>query len=1107
MKRFPFFAAAVVCAALCAGVALAGCANPNAADTTPPAEASGVEAQAGNCQMALSWTDPADGDFDGVEITFSPESIGAAQPVRVNKGVQSAAVTKLENGTLYQFTLKTVDRAGNKSKGVTISEMPVVWQLALSQTGAYDFNMTDGTYYSHGYTAAPLEVTVTNTSTKASGALQVGLSGADAGSFTLSRSSISGLAAEGAESSAAFTVQPNAGLTAAKTYGATVTVAGGSMSAAFEISFTITQSDYRIALSQTGAHDFSASGRYYSSGYTAPDAFQVTVTNSGNQPTGALEVALTGSDQGSFTLSTSSMNSLAVSGSGTFTVQPNAGLTTAKTYSAAVSVTGKNGISAEFEVTFTVTQSEYRIALSKSGAHDFSASGPHYSSGYTAPDALTVIVTNSGNQPTGALEVALTGSDQGSFTLSTSSMNSLAVSGSGTFTVQPNAALTTEKTYTATVSVTGGNGISAAFDVSFSVLIPIPGVPTGLQAEAQNAGSVALSWNVVDGAASYQVYRLSAGGSYSVIGTSESASYTDGSGLSASTTYYYKVSAVNASGEGTLSAYASALTFPGVPTGFSAEAQSATSVALSWDPVMGAASYNVYRAASAGGDYSRIGSSTSPNTSYTDSSGLSSGTTYYYKVSAVNDTGEGSQSDYAAALTIPGVPTGLSAEAQIAGSIALSWEAVTGAASYRVYRAASAEGDYSPVGTSTGTLYSDESGLSANTTYYYKVSAVNASGEGVQSAYASALTFPGVPTGLSANVPSSNSVMLAWNEVTGAAFYNVYRAANAEGPYNSIGTSADASYTDTGLAAEVLYYYKVSTVIDTREGAQSEPIPAYTFTTPAQYRSMASISAMTVTAAANSAVFLSGLTVSLSAYQIAAYETTYDLWNEVKTWASSNGYTFYSNEGGEGAGDYPDYYQDWTPKALEPVVFVSWRNSVVWCNAYSEMSGKTPVYYSDSEYGTVIKALSDDTVYMKAGANGYRLPTEAEWEAAARGGDPSDTVNWTYTCAGSNNLSDVVNHDSEVGLKAANKAGLYDMSGHVWEYCYDYCSGSYWSGLIPGPEEDPTGPSSGSERVVRGGDNDYYDYNPESFPTVTIRWSRASSDSHSSIGFRVACWP
>jgi formylglycine-generating enzyme required for sulfatase activity len=259
-------------------------------------------------------------------------------------------------------------------------------------------------------------------------------------------------------------------------------------------------------------------------------------------------------------------------------------------------------------------------------------------------------------------------------------------------------------------------------------------------------------------------------------------------------------------------------------------------------------------------------------------------------------------------------------------------------------------------------------------------------------------------------------------------------------------------------------------------------------------------------------LFRTGRTVILSPFKIAKYATTYELWYEVRQWAAGNGYIILNagREGHDGTtGDSPT-----TVAKTEPVTYINWRDAVIWCNAYSEMSGKEPVYYTDTSYTTVLKVSTNtdstntaaDYAKMKPGANGFRLPTEAEWEYAARGGGiPAITGTFVYTYAGSNTIEDVawysVNASGthEVGTKNPNTLGLYNMSGNVREWCWD------WFGNIgTGTVDNPKGPASSSHRVIRGGGWIY----DASHCTVAYRNIFSPSYGSGTIGFRlVVCVP
>jgi formylglycine-generating enzyme required for sulfatase activity len=187
-----------------------------------------------------------------------------------------------------------------------------------------------------------------------------------------------------------------------------------------------------------------------------------------------------------------------------------------------------------------------------------------------------------------------------------------------------------------------------------------------------------------------------------------------------------------------------------------------------------------------------------------------------------------------------------------------------------------------------------------------------------------------------------------------------------------------------------------------------------------------------------------------------------------------------------------------------PVERVSWYDAVEYCNRRSEKEGLTPAYMIDKNRSDPDNKSEADTIKWEVrwnrAANGYRLPTEAEWEYAAKGGNKDQTV---FEYSGSNSPDAVAWYGDNsggkthpVGTKQPNSLGLYDMSGNVYEWCGDWY-GSYASGS----QTDPGGPSSGTYRVIRGGGW----YGSASGCAVAYRSNYYPFGRNNFFGFRVVC--
>ena len=265
--------------------------------------------------------------------------------------------------------------------------------------------------------------------------------------------------------------------------------------------------------------------------------------------------------------------------------------------------------------------------------------------------------------------------------------------------------------------------------------------------------------------------------------------------------------------------------------------------------------------------------------------------------------------------------------------------------------------------------------------------------------------------------------------------------------------------------------------------------------------------AKTIKGSGSDGVFVDGRTVTLSPYSIGKYEVTQELFEAVM-------------------GENPSKFQgvsyppaDGETQKLRPVESISWYHAIVFCNRLSILMGLEPCYTIIEQNGgevpyesIALSAINQDCSYWQTvscdlSKNGFRLPTAAEWEFAARGGDQSASTDWNYTYAGASNLSalsDVawyvdnsndITH--EVGKLKPNGLELYDMSGNCWEFCSDRSDS-----ISQGTVTDPIAENSSGNCIIRSGSfnsnstlahvySSYTNSVTDTFPNNGIRLARS----------------
>lgn len=348
--------------------------------------------------------------------------------------------------------------------------------------------------------------------------------------------------------------------------------------------------------------------------------------------------------------------------------------------------------------------------------------------------------------------------------------------------------------------------------------------PLNPTATALDAHRIQVGWDDV-GAYQYTIYRSTYDGGYTYLTSVADISYTD-SGLTENALYWYRIVASNGA-EGVVSA--NTFSLPGVPQNVVARGISMSEVQVSWDASENTEGYTLYRSESQNGTYLPIDTVDFPATSYTDT-GLNPSTTYWYKIKAISSVGSSDFSNTAAGTTLaPPTPARVQAAAQSSSAIAVTWDGVAGAESYRVYRSTAADGSYELAGTTTDTDLTD-SGLSAATTYYYKVTAVASGVESDKAGPASDTTWAEAPANISAQAVDTSRIQINWTSVTEAESYNLYRSNSENGTYTQIANTTVPEYVDSGLAASTTYWYKVSAVTNELESTQTGPASATTLT-------------------------------------------------------------------------------------------------------------------------------------------------------------------------------------------------------------------------------------------------------------------------------------
>ncbi len=389
---------------------------------------------------------------------------------------------------------------------------------------------------------------------------------------------------------------------------------------------------------------------------------------------------------------------------------------------------------------------------------------------------------------------------------------------------------------------------SSAYSAQVSVRTPnsVPNAPSALASQVISSSQINLGWaDNSSNETGFQVERrLGSSGSYALVATTgANATSFASTGLAPSSTYYFRVRAVNSVG---VSAYTSEVfattpaAAPAAPGSLAGLAASQTQINLSWaDNSSNETGFKLERKTGSSGTYAQVVQTGAGVTSY-QNAGLAAGTTYFFRVRATNAAGDSAYSNEVSVATLvtpPSAPSNLVASAVSASQINLSWTDNSGnETAFLIERKIGSGGTYSQIAQAGAgaTSYSNNAGLSPGTNYVYRVRASNSGGSSAYSNEASATTPippPIAPSNLVASATSASQVSLSWadnsNNETG---FNIYRKTGSGGTYARISQvgAGVTSYANAGLVSATTYFYRVRAVNSAGSSAYSNEASATT---------------------------------------------------------------------------------------------------------------------------------------------------------------------------------------------------------------------------------------------------------------------------------------